>query len=305
MHYLVKSLALVLTLGGVGLMPLAHAVKAPDQGKLLLTGGVSALDGASGGGLSTWALIGGYGTRDSYGIQVRHTEVFTQDYRLTSPGITLSVADRAEFSYARLRLDERGGALEGSRIELDSFGVKLKVFGDAVVDQDRPWPQVSIGVQHKSNKGISGLGGLGIRRATDIGASKNRGTDFYIAATKLYLNHSVLLNGTVRFTEANQYGLAGFGGDRKNGRKAQFEGAVGWLLRQDVVVGAEFRSKPRNLSIDDEKDAYSVYAAWAPNKHAALTLAYVDLGPIISGTSASPINPNRQQGIYLSVQFGY
>jgi hypothetical protein len=39
----------------------------PDMGKLLATGGVSQVEGAGGGGLTPWALITGYGTRDSYG----------------------------------------------------------------------------------------------------------------------------------------------------------------------------------------------------------------------------------------------
>ena len=37
---------------------------AGDGGKLLLTGGVSQLEGAAGGGITPWAVIGGYGTRD-------------------------------------------------------------------------------------------------------------------------------------------------------------------------------------------------------------------------------------------------
>ena len=37
----------------------------PDMGKLTATGGVSQLEGAGGGGLTPWALITGYGTRDS------------------------------------------------------------------------------------------------------------------------------------------------------------------------------------------------------------------------------------------------
>ncbi|TAN00662.1 MAG: DUF3034 family protein, partial [Rhodanobacteraceae bacterium] len=31
-------------------------------GKLLLTGGVTSISGAAGGGLTPWAVIGGYGT---------------------------------------------------------------------------------------------------------------------------------------------------------------------------------------------------------------------------------------------------
>ena len=35
-----------------------------DDGKVLLTGGVGMIDGAGGGGITPWATIAGYGTRD-------------------------------------------------------------------------------------------------------------------------------------------------------------------------------------------------------------------------------------------------
>ncbi|MBL0718504.1 DUF3034 family protein [Piscinibacter sp. Jin2] len=302
MNHSILSLAIggCLALGAA--LP-AAAFTPPDQGRLLLTGGVSALDGAAGGGLSTWALIGGYGTRDSYSVQARHTSLFTQDYRLSSPGLSVSFGNRVELSYARLRLDENGGALEGARIELDSVGVKLRVFGDAILDQDKPWPQISVGLQHKRNRGIQGLGALDDAR--DIGARRNSDTDLYVAASKLLLDKSLLLNGTVRFTRANQYGLAGFGGDLGDSHKPEFEGAVAWLLRRDLAVGAEYRTKPRNLGVDREDSAYSLFAAWAPNKHTSVTLAYADVGPILSGTAASPLNQRDQRGVYLSFQLGY
>lgn len=268
-----------------------------------MTGGVSAAEGSGGGGLSTWALIGGLGTRDSVGVQVRHTTFMSSDYRLTSPGISVGLFNRLEASYARLRLDENGGALEGSRIEMDSYGLKLRVFGDAILDQDLAWPQVAVGLQYKSNRGIQGLAGLS--KTTDLGARRNSDTEFYVAASKLLLRNSLLLNGTVRFTRANQFGLAGFGGERGDSHEAQFEGSVAWLLRRDVAVGVEYRSKPRNLNLDREDDAHSIYVAWQPSKHVSATLAYLNVGPIVSGTAAMPLNQNDQRGIYLSFQLGY
>ena len=38
-----------------------------DGGRLLATGGVTQLEGAAGGGIVPWAVIGGYGTRDEIG----------------------------------------------------------------------------------------------------------------------------------------------------------------------------------------------------------------------------------------------
>ncbi|MFY8134749.1 MAG: DUF3034 family protein, partial [Aquimonas sp.] len=55
-------------------------------GKLLLTGGVTQVEGAGGGGLTPWALIGGYGTRDQIGASAYYTRVGLDDYTLDSYG---------------------------------------------------------------------------------------------------------------------------------------------------------------------------------------------------------------------------
>ena len=65
-----------------------------DGGKLLATGGVSAVEGAGGGGLATWALIGGYGTRDGIGINAHYTYVGLSDYTLQSVGAAIGIMDR-------------------------------------------------------------------------------------------------------------------------------------------------------------------------------------------------------------------
>ena len=40
---------------------------AAGDGKLLLTGGVSSIDGAAGGGLTPWAVTGSYATSGQFG----------------------------------------------------------------------------------------------------------------------------------------------------------------------------------------------------------------------------------------------
>src|SRR5205085_8518183 len=84
-----------------------------DAGKLLATGGVSQVEGAGGGGLATWALISGYGTRDGVGVNAHVTFIDTTDYRLWSPGVAIGLFDRVELSYARQTFDTQliGGAL--------------------------------------------------------------------------------------------------------------------------------------------------------------------------------------------------
>jgi hypothetical protein len=265
-----------------------------DSGRLLLTGGVSSVEGAGGGGLATWATISGYGTRDAIGGNVHGTYVKLPDYQLRAYGLAIGVFDRVELSYTRQEFDTGStgaklGLGSGFTFDQDVVGVKVKVLGDAVYDQDRWWPQVSVGAQFKSNdKGA-------IVRA--VGGKDNSGVDYYVAATKLYLNQSLLLNGTVRMTKANQFGLLGFGGDKHDDYSAQFEGSAAYLVNKHLAIGADVRTKPDNLGFAKENDSFDVFAAYAVNKNLSVTVAYVDLGSIATFKD--------QRGLYLSLQAGF
>ncbi len=277
----------------------AMAQSWPDGGKLTATGGVSQIEGAGGGGLSPWALITGYGTRDSWGVNAHATRLRTQDYALDSAGVALGVADRFEVSLAQQHFRGDLAPLDQLAIKQDILGVKLKVAGDAVVDQDRALPQIAIGALYKRNRGIQGLGALGVSNVKQLGAKDDHGVDYYVAATKLVLDASLLLNGTVRATKANQMGLLGFGGDRKDRYQAMLEVSAAYMFSRKWVGGVEYRQKPHNLGVDEEKAYYDVFVAWFPTKNVSVTGAYVALGDI------TIFNPTRQRGLYLSVQTGF
>lgn len=262
------------------------------SGKLLLTGGVSQVEGAAGGGLTPWAVIGGYGTKDQVGGNVYYTNVDTTDFDVRAYGALVGIRDRIEISAAHQDFDTQdiGTALglgKGYTIGLDTIGVKVKLTGDAVLDQDSWWPQISAGAQFKSNK----RGAL----VKALGARDDSGTDLYVSATKLYLDKSLLLNATVRATKANQFGFLGFGG-KDDKYHAEFEGSAAWLLSKHIAVGAEVRTKPDNLAVAKEGAAADAFVAYAPCKRVAFTLAYADLGNIVVG---------RQTGTYLSMQIGF
>ena len=271
----------------------------PDMGKLLATGGVSSLDGAAGGGITPWAVIGGYGTRDSYGANVHDTYVNTQDFRLNTYGVAVGVADRVELSLARQDFKVTDGPLNGLNVSQNIFGVKVRLAGDVVYDQDSWMPQIAIGAEYKRNGGLTGLINAPV---TALGARKTSGTDWYISATKIFLDQSLLANVTLRETEANQMGLLGFGGDLHDGYQAEFEGSLAYLLNKNWVIGAEYREKPRNLSADKEAAYYDAFVAWFPNKNVSLTLAYADLGSIVAPVTG---NNGDQKGVYLSLQAGF
>lgn len=277
----------------------AQDLMKPDMGKLTATGGVSQLEGAGGGGLTPWALITGYGTRDSYGANAHYTQVNTQDYSLKTYGAAVGVADRVELSLASQEFTGSLAPLNALNIKQDILGVKIKVAGDAVYEQDSWMPQIAVGAMYKRNKGIGGLGALGVTNVKQLGAKDDSGVDYYVSATKILLEQSLLLNGTVRMTKANQMGILGFGGDKKDSYKPMLETSAAYLINRKLAVGAEYRMKPRNLGVDNEKDYYDVFIAWFPTKNVSVTAAYATLGDI------TIFNPKNQRGWYLSLQAGF
>lgn len=263
-------------------------------GKLLLTDGVSTVEGSAGGGIASWAVIAGNETERGVGGAAHATALALPDFTLTGYGGAIGLFDRLELSYAHQSFDTRkaGAALglgRGFTFAQDVIGAKLRLMGDAVWDQDRALPQISVGVQHKiADKGA-------VIRA--VGGRERRGTDFYVSATKLFLSHGVLLSGALRYTKANQWGLLGFGGDRGGRRSAEFEGSAAVMLSPRLVLGGEFRTKPDNLGFAQEDDAYDLFAAWAVHRNVTLTAAYADLGDIAT--------VSNQRGLYLSLQTAF
>ncbi|TWB38069.1 DUF3034 family protein [Nitrospirillum pindoramense] len=290
-----KSQLLIALLGGLMACSLP-AVAASDigaGGKLTATGGVTQLEGAAGGGLTPWALIGGYDTGDQIRPNAFYTRVQSGSYHLNAYGAMVGLYDRVELSFARQSFDTEdvGGLLglgKGYTFNQNIVGAKVRVAGDAILDQDSWLPQIAVGLQYKHNDRGAVL------RA--IGARHDSGTDFYISATKLFLAQSLLVDGTVRFTKANQIGILGFGG-KDDDYHVEPEGSVAYLLSRNFLVGAEYRKKPDNLAIAHEDDWYDLFVAWVPTKNVSLTLAFAPLGNIVIR--------DHQNAAYLSLQVGF
>jgi len=108
-----------------------------EGGKLLLTNGVSTIEGASGGGLATWAVIAGDETRDGIGASAHVSIAPLPAFQLRDYGAAVGLFDRLELSYAREDLDTGAtgaklGLGDGYTLRQDIFGAKLKVLGDLV-----------------------------------------------------------------------------------------------------------------------------------------------------------------------------
>jgi Protein of unknown function (DUF3034) len=306
-----QALVMVNLLGG-SCVAQAGSIPYPDQGKILATSGVSQVEGAGGGGLTPWAIITGYGTSDSVGANAHYTYVRTGDQSLNSVGFAAGLFDRVELSYTNENFRFHSGLLSmggDTSIREDVYGMKVKLFGDIVYDQDKWYPQVAVGAMYKKNRGLD-IPVLGVSdfSPTNLGAKHDAGTDIYIAATKLYLSESILVNLTLRATKANQFGLLGFGGDRNDSYHVEPEGSLAYLFTRNLAAGAEYRAKPHNLNIDSESGAYDFFVAYFLTRNVSLTAAYVDLGTIgeqIAAAFGASDYRNRQRGPYVSLQAGF
>ncbi|MXP29655.1 DUF3034 family protein [Porphyrobacter algicida] len=282
-----------------GLMTLALASPAcADDGKsfpgnkLLLTNGVTTIEGTSGGGMATWATIAGRETDRSIGVSTHVTVIALPDYGWESHGVSIGIGNRIELSYARQNFDTRdvGAALgigQGYKLNQDVYGAKLRLFGDLVYGNSL-LPQVSAGIEYKHN--------LDRPIALAVNAAQSDGTDFTLSATKLILARSLLVDTTLRLTKANQNGLLGFGSAAGAGYSLQFEGSLGYQLSRRAVIGGEFRTKPNNLGLG-ETNWFDLFGAYALSDNVTVTAAYVDLGSIATF--------NDQRGAFLSAQLAF
>ncbi|MEY4764809.1 MAG: hypothetical protein RI907_1482 [Pseudomonadota bacterium] len=289
MHPLNASLAALASV-------LLWAASAPSWAgdRLLGTSGVSQIEGAAGGGLTTWAVIGGHGSSDQVGATAFATHIRTQgEFNLNIQGVAVGVHNRVELSAARWDF-AFGRTVPGQSAQMNVFGAKVRLLGDAVYDQDLWWPQLSVGLQHKRNQDFSLV-------PTLLGAKRADDTDAYLAATKVWLGaaagRNVLANVTLRATRGNQFGLLGFGGDQGDSRQLMPELALAVLLRDNLALGSEWRAKPDRLSVFKEEAAWDVFVAWFAHRNLSLTAAWLQLGNIA--------DQPRQRSLYLSAQVGF
>ncbi|MCD8522014.1 MAG: DUF3034 family protein [Saccharospirillaceae bacterium] len=268
----------------VGLLSVIAGSPVQAEGRLLATSGVTQLEGAAGGGLVPWALISGYSEQGERSVSAFTTRTDVQDFRLDVLGGSWSYDNRLELSAAQQSFRLKNTATD---IRQEIYGAKIKLAGDAVFTA---LPQVALGVQYKRL--------LDGDTAAAVGADNhNQGTDVYLSASSIHLaalaGYNLLWNATVRASKANQMGLLGFGGDNNRHYQLLPEVSALVLLRDGLALGAEYRTKPDNLTAFREDDYRDVFIAWFPHKHLNLTLAWAQLGSIAGS--------DDQDGLYLSL----
>ncbi|MFC4656025.1 DUF3034 family protein [Rheinheimera marina] len=251
--------------------------------KVIATGGATSIEGAAGGGIVPWAVINGYASSEQWSVNTFASTVQVDDFSLHNVGLGLSYDDRWEWSFARqkFQLDSLGGELRQ-----DVWGVKYRLAGELLYSS---MPQLSLGLQYKKHRDFT--------LPAAVGAAEDSGVDYYLAASKVFFHstagRNVLLNATLRNTDANQIGLLGFGGQGAE-RKWLLEASAVLLLDYQWALGTEFRQKPNQLGFADEQHWRDLFAAYFVNKHLSVVLGFVDLGDI-AGFQA-------QDGWYLSLE---
>lgn len=252
--------------------------------KVIGTGGATTIEGAAGGGIVPWAVINGYASSGQWSVTGFSNQVGVDDFRLNTLGAGFSYGNQIEVSLTKqtFALDTLGGDLRQTIV-----GVKYHVAGELLYTE---MPQISLGAQWKKHQNFD------LPKA--VGARDDQGVDWYVAASKVWLDavagRNLLLNATVRATKANQTGLLGFGSATDNSYQLMTELSAAVLLTPHWAVGAEFRQKPNQLAFADEEHWRDVFGAWFINKNVSLVGGYVDLGAI----AGLP----KQQGYYLALE---
>ncbi len=274
-------------IAGMTLIGVSVPASSDTGGRLLATGGGTQIEGAAGGGIVPWAVIAGYGAEDEFGADATVSYATTRDLDLSVLALSAGFNNRFEVSFGHQRLDV--GPLD-AQVRQNVFGAKMRLAGDLIYTD---MPQISLGVQHKRQQDFVIPSALGARSSS--------GTDVYLSASKLFLagpgGRSLLLNGTVRATNANETGLLGFGGAENDSHRLVGEASAALFLSRNTAVGVEYRQKRANLSGVDEDDWWDVFIGYFPNKNFSVIGAFVDLGSVAG--------LERQSGAYVSLQASF
>ncbi|QTH65105.1 DUF3034 family protein [Psychrosphaera ytuae] len=307
----------------LSILLLSPTLWADTGSKLLATGGITSFEGSAGGGITPWALIAGYASQEEVNATANVQRLDVGEYQLSTYGAAVGAYDRFEFSLQKQSLDVSSGVVTNvfnavtggptpaliapsTKIEQTIIGAKYKLFGDAIYDANPFLPQVSVGIQYKTNNSFDNSLALynGAIPAPNtgvpmlLGAKEGSGTDVYVSATKVWLGlangKNVLLNATARYSKANTFGLLGFGSATDDSYELEWAASLAMFTGTNTIVGMEVRQQADRLgglaSTDTVTDFFITYL---PSKEWSITAAYVDLGNL-------PFQPDTS-GLYLSI----
>ena len=272
------------------------------------------IEGYSGGAITPMAYLCNYcncgcGGKHMTAPAVSYSYVNLSTKHLHTFAVTQTFWNRIELGYAMNQLwlgslydDVRKAGLDPVRedVILHHFNVRGKLLEENSFGL--PLPAITAGVHFKYNYGIEDINRRLNRAFDTIGYSKNYGVDYTLTATKMFptlaFGRPVILTGGLRFSEAAQLGLLGFG----DTYRPSFEGSVVCLPTDWLALGYEFRQK-RNpygeLSslIGAEDNWHALSVSVIASKHLTITAVAGLFGNIANA------NADNSWGIQLKYEF--
>lgn len=307
----------------LGVLIIVAPSQADTGSKLLGTGGITSFEGSAGGGITPWALIAGYASKEEIAATANIQNLSMGEYKLNSYGIAVGAYDTFEFSLQKQSLDVSSGVVTNvfnlltggptpalvapsTQIEQSIVGIKYNLYGDAIFSESPYLPQIAVGIQYKKNHDFNQSlalhdGSVPIPKTgvpALLGAKDSSGTDFYVSATKVWLGalkgNNLLFNATARYTKANTFGLLGFGSQADNSYDLEWAASIAMFSGTNTIIGAEYRQQTNRLGgLAKTDNVTDFFITYLPSKEWSITAAIVDLGNL-------PFQPDSS-GFYLSI----
>ncbi|MBN2583087.1 MAG: DUF3034 family protein, partial [Planctomycetes bacterium] len=181
--------------------------------------------------------------------------------------------------------DVNGAGLDMGRdsVQLHHFNLRAQLIKEN--SHDLPLPAVTAGIHFKLNHGIASIDDNLGKALTGIGLERQNGVDFTLTATKMFpklaFGRPVIATTGMRFSQAAQIGLLGFG----NGWKPTVEGSIATLPTDWLALAYEYRQKTNPYHkidelIDAEDDWHALSASWVVNDRLTVTAVWGMFGNI-------------------------
>ncbi|HRU06303.1 MAG TPA: DUF3034 family protein [Candidatus Brocadiia bacterium] len=182
--------------------------------------------------------------------------------------------------------DRLGADLSSDYVQMHTLNARALLLNEGEFGQS--WlPAVTAGFHYKYNATINDFNrDLGGALHDVVGVKNNQGYEYTITATKMFkdlLPRPFFISATARNSDAAQYGWLGFTDERR----WLFEGNVGVLILDNLVLAAEYRQKPNDLNkvpgvLGREDSHWTIAASYIVNPHLNISVAYANLGNMLN-----------------------
>jgi hypothetical protein len=204
--------------------------------------------------------------------------------------ITETFYRRIELGYSMAALwlgNFRSDVQKVTGVDLDLNTVMLHNFNlrGLLLEETKTMPAVTGGVTFKYNPTVQEIDrrlGGGVRR---LGLERSNGTDFTLHATKaipnVLMGRPVIVTGGMRFSQAAQLGLLGFG----DAYRLTGEGSVVWCATDWLAVAYEFRQKRNPYGrlgklVRGEDNWHTICLAFILNEHLTVATGWGHFGTV-------------------------